>query len=90
MSDKQLERMMETTKYYRKEYSALIGKKILDVRSMYPEEMEDLMWDDRQPGAVFTLEGGAMFVPMRDEEGNGPGALLIDRGTATARQEMFG
>jgi hypothetical protein len=90
--DTELQRTMDTTKYYRAEYKDLIGKKIQDVRSMFPEEMRDMGWDDRQPGAVFTLEGGVLFIPMRDEEGNGPGALMVDAGTPapTARQVMFG
>jgi len=45
------------TKFYRGEFSALIGRKIIDVRAMYPEEMELFMWDG-ELGAVITLDDG--------------------------------
>jgi len=79
-NDEQLQATMDMTAYYRKEYKPLLGRKIQDVRSMLPEEMAEMGWDDRQPGAVFIISGGVMFVPMRDEEGNGPGALMVDTG----------
>jgi hypothetical protein len=67
------------TKYYRGEYAALIGRKIVDLRSMYPEEMELFGWD-LEPGVVIQLDDGNLVVPMRDPEGNGPGQLMIDKG----------
>jgi hypothetical protein len=67
------------TKYYRKEYEALIGRTVMDVRSMYPEEMELFMWDG-DLGCVIILSDGGMVIPMRDEEGNGAGALMIQEG----------
>jgi hypothetical protein len=73
---------METarmTTYYRLAYSELIGRKVIDVRSMYPEEMELFLWDG-EPGCVLILDDGGMVIPMRDEEGNGPGQLLIREG----------
>jgi hypothetical protein len=78
MSNTQLDETMKYTKYYRGEYKALLGRKIMDVRAMFPEEMDNMWWDGRKPGAVFILDDGAMFIPMEDEEGNGPGALLVD------------
>ena len=82
MSDTQLDETMRATKYYRGEYKALLGRKIMDVRAMFPEEMDNMGWGGHEPGAVFILEGGVLFIPMEDEEGNGPGALLVDGGTA--------
>jgi hypothetical protein len=79
--NKTLDSVAETarmTAYYRREYSALIGHKIMDVRAMYPEEMDVLMWHGEQ-GAVFTLDDGTLFVPMQDEEGNGPGQLMLQK-----------
>jgi hypothetical protein len=74
--------VMETarmTKFYRGEFSHLIGRTIRDVRAMYPEEMELCLWDG-EPGAVFTLDNGGMFIPMSDSEGNGVGYLMIQEG----------
>lgn len=73
---------METarmTKYYRTEYAALIGRKVIDVRAMYPEEMELFDWYG-QPGVVLILSDGGLVIPMRDEEGNGAGALMVQEG----------
>jgi hypothetical protein len=67
------------TKFYRGEFSHLIGRTIKDVRAMYPEEMELFLWDG-EPGAVFTLDNGGMFIPMSDSEGNGVGYLMIQEG----------
>ena len=82
MSNTQLDETMKYTKYYRGEYKALLGRRIMDVRAMFPEEMDNMGWGGHEPGAVFILEGGVLFIPMEDEEGNGPGALLVDGGTA--------
>ena len=79
--DKKLEQTMRMTKYYRNEYAPLIGRKIVDVRSMFPEEMELMLWDG-EPGAVFILDGGVMFISMMDEEGNGPGQLMVQESNA--------
>ena len=57
---------METarmTKYYRGEFSALLGRKIVDIRAMYPEEMELCMWHG-EPGCVVQLDDGDLFIPM--------------------------
>ena len=82
MSNTQLDETTRATKYYRGEYKALLGRKIMDVRAMFPEEMDNMFWHGHKPGAVFILEGGVLFIPMEDEEGNGPGALLVDRSRA--------
>ena len=67
------------TKFYRGEFAHLLGRKITDVRAMYDEEMELMLWDGER-GAVFTLDNGGMFIPMRDSEGNGVGYLLVQEG----------
>ena len=82
MSNTQLDETMRATKYYRGEYKALLGRRIMDVRAMFPEEMDNMGWGGHEPGAVFILEGGVLFIPMEDEEGNGPGVLLVDGGRA--------
>ena len=74
--------MVETarmTKFYRGEFSHLIGRTITDVRAMYEEEMETMLWYGER-GAVFTLDNGGMFIPMSDSEGNGVGYLMIQEG----------
>ena len=82
MSNTQLDETTRATKYYRGEYKALLGRKIMDVRATFPEEMDNIGWGGREPGAVFILDDGAMFIPMYDEEGNGPGALFWTTGRA--------
>lgn len=67
------------TKFYRGEFAHLLGRKIVDVRAMYDEEMELMLWDGER-GAVFTLDNGGMFIPMQDPEGNGAGFLMVVKG----------
>jgi hypothetical protein len=67
------------TKHYRSEFAHLIGRKIIDVRAMYDEEMELMLWDGER-GAVLHLDNGGMFIPMQDPEGNGAGFLLVQEG----------
>ena len=67
------------TKFYRGEYSALLGRKIVDIRAMYPEEMALCMWYG-EPGCVLQLDDGGLFIPMSDSEGNGVGYLMIQEG----------
>jgi hypothetical protein len=67
------------TKFYRGEYAHIIGRTIVDIRAMYPEEMELFMWDS-EPGSVILLNDGGMVIPMSDSEGNGVGYLMIEKG----------
>ncbi len=67
------------TSYYRNEYSALLGRTVVDVRAMYPEEMELFLWHG-EPGCVIILSDGGLVIPMRDAEGNGTGALMVQEG----------
>ena len=67
------------TKFYRGEFSHLIGRTITDVRAMYEEEMQLCMWSGER-GSVFTLDNGGIFIPMSDSEGNGVGYLMIQEG----------
>ena len=61
----------EGTKHYRRDYAALIGRSIVDVRAMSAEELARLGLSEDQP--VFLLDDGNMFTP-RD------GKLLTHRG----------
>lgn len=56
-----------------------IGRKIVGARWLRPDELEPLRWEGQpaEPMGAFCLErdDGSLRTPMRDEEGNGPGAL---------------
>lgn len=51
----------------------LVGRKIVAVRYMPEDEADEYGWDMR--GVTILLDDGVLLVPMRDDEGNGPGAL---------------
>ena len=55
----------------------LIGRTIVGVGYMDPESAAEMGWDERP--VVFTLDDGTHLFPMRDDEGNGPGAMESDR-----------
>jgi hypothetical protein len=70
---------VDYTEYYKKEYATLVGRKITGVRALSKMETSNLYWEHhREPGVVFILDDGTYFVPMQDDEGNGPGALLFE------------
>lgn len=52
----------------------LLNRKIVDVRYLRTDEMEDLGWDQRC--VVIVLDDGNMIYPSQDDEGNGAGALF--------------
>ena len=64
------------TGYYRTEYAGLLGRRVIDVRAMYPEEMELFLWHG-EPGSVLILDDGGLVIPMSDSEGNGKGHLMV-------------
>jgi hypothetical protein len=70
----------------------IIGKRITALRPMTPQEQSSWGWYGDPTAVVIELEGGLRFVPLRDEEGNGPGALLLedDRGNDYACFEKDG
>jgi hypothetical protein len=57
--------------------SDLVGRKITAIRPMTPEETASWGWHGYPTAVIIELEGDLRFVPLRDEEGNGPGALLL-------------
>jgi hypothetical protein len=67
------------TKHYRAEYADIIGRKVLDVRAMYPEEMEMFMWSGGL-GSVLIMDNGGLVIPMSDAEGNDTGHLMVQAG----------
>lgn len=52
----------------------LLNKKIVNVRYMSENEMEDMGWNVRS--VAFQTEDGLWFFPSRDDEGNDGGALF--------------
>jgi hypothetical protein len=52
----------------------LLNRKIVDVRYLTIEEMENLGWYERS--VVMILDDGNMIYPSQDDEGNGAGALF--------------
>jgi hypothetical protein len=65
--------------YWAKQASVLVGKKVVGVRPMAPQEIEDFGWEDfnSDTAIVIIFDDGTVIVPMRDEEGNGAGVLSI-------------
>jgi len=51
----------------------LHGRRIDHVRYLTDEEADDMGWDDKP--LVLILDDGNYIFPMRDDEGNGAGAL---------------
>jgi hypothetical protein len=78
--------MSQDQKYIQDEYGKMVGKTIVGVRPLSDDEKADLMWDDHHSEVAFVvvLSDGTFFIPMSDDEGNGPGALLTGQ-TATSR-----
>lgn len=64
---------------------ALVGCRIVEVRSMRKRELETEGWPPDETVPVLVLDNGAILFPSRDEEGNGPGALF----GAAARKQGF-
>jgi len=99
-----MSRREDLNKALTRQFEDVIGKKIVGVRMLTEDELELYGWDAdfRRPYAV-DVEGGFSLVVSQDEEGNGPGELLIDSAdsfaaqvvqvratTARIDQEMFG
>jgi hypothetical protein len=55
----------------------LVGKRISQVRSATPREMEKCGWKGLEPPVVYVLDNGYVFLPARDSEMNVPGKLLV-------------
>lgn len=53
----------------------LLGRTIVGIRYMTPEEMDAAGWD-RSP-VMLILDDGTLFYPSSDDEGNDAGALYI-------------
>ena len=60
--------------HWKVEASKLIGRTIVDVRYMSPDEKSGIGWD--QSPAILVLDSGDLIYPSSDDEGNGGGALF--------------
>lgn len=55
----------------------LVGRKIIQIRRMTKDEMDNFGWYSNP--VIIRLDNGASLIPMRDDEGNDGGAMeLID------------
>lgn len=70
--------MTDNTKNTDEEVSPLIGQRIVSIRQMTNQEIEDEGWDDgyNSNTAVIVLSKGATLYASRDVEGNGPGVMF--------------
>lgn len=65
--------------YYSKEASALVGKKVVAVRPLVKEELDNYAWDDHnsEKAIAIIFDDGTVIIPLQDDEANGPGVLEI-------------
>lgn len=62
------------------EFRVLIGKTIVNVRHMLPDEIEYFYWfEPVDETLVIEFSDGTFAIPMQDPEGNGPGFLHIGK-----------
>jgi len=58
----------------------LIGQKVVEIREMTKQELDDEMWADHgniyDKVFVIVLSNGMKIYPSRDLEGNGPGCFF--------------
>lgn len=55
----------------------IIGKKIINIRPMTDQEIEEQYWHhDSDNAFAIVLENGVVLFPSRDYEGNGPGVIF--------------
>jgi len=60
---------------------SVIGKRIVAVRRLTPQEMEAEGWECEREGATaLVLDDGSLIYPSRDDEGNGAGTLFGSKG----------
>lgn len=71
------EMLKQEETYIKKEYGWMVGKTVAGVRRLSSAEIEDFGWYEGGGEVPFVIvfTDGTWIVPMRDEEGNGAGAL---------------
>jgi len=68
--------MSNETEWLKLMNDKLAGRKIVKVRIMTEDEMEDIGWYARS--VVLHLDDGNLLFPSQDDEGNGPGAIFTN------------
>lgn len=69
----------------------LIGRRIVEVRYATANEAKDLYgYGQHQATLVIALSDGALLIPLRDAEGNGPGRIFYQApGTARGNDTVL-
>jgi len=70
---------MTNDTYIEKEFGGIVGRRIVAVRPLRDSELEDMYWHGSAGTVAFAiiLEDGQVLIPAQDEEGNGPGHILL-------------
>lgn len=71
----------ELKEWWSGKLSKLVDKKITQITYMSDIDAERNDWDGC--AVVIILDDGTSIIPMMDDEGNGPGSLMIHFGTET-------
>lgn len=74
------DRQADWSTFYANEASALVGKTVVLVRPLSPDEITVFGWNDYNSvtAIVIVFDDGTAIVPMQDPEGNGSGVLAIE------------
>jgi hypothetical protein len=54
----------------------LLGKKIVEIRHLTTDEMDEYGWEGEEPAVALVLDDGTLLFSSRDEEANGPGVIF--------------
>ena len=70
---------MNQKEYIQLTYGDLVGKKIVSVRPLVQQELEELYWEETWGNVPFCiiLDDGQVLIPSQDPELNGPGYILL-------------
>jgi hypothetical protein len=65
-----------------KEFGSLVGKKIVKVRALTPDECDELAWDYNHSGSgfypwVIMFDDNTCAIPSCDAEGNDSGFMFL-------------
>lgn len=74
-----IDRALDVSKVLYENYGSIIDKKIVAIRPLVKEELDQLYWSNSSTEIPFAiiLEDDQVLVPSSDSEGNGPGFLIL-------------
>lgn len=77
------DRMDALDQRIRQDFAGLVGRRIVGVRALTPEEARAAHWyvGPMTPALVVELDDGGFLIPQSDVEGNQPGWLMFAPGT---------